>query len=643
MLNNDTLAQLKQLKTDIRQHEKRFQGAVSGSQHNFGFVRADEGQQFFLPPLEMQKTFPGDRIEFQVKKDDKGREFAAVEKLLNSDFTQFCGKCVQHGKAWFVDIDAARMQRKLFLPPQQRKGLNVGDWLHCRVSRHPLKDGKGQAAVLKNLGQDSVPDFPSRYASINFKLLSPPQLPENTTAKLAQLIEHAADASDLPMVSIDPAASRDIDDALCAKALAQGWEICVAIADPGSLVDPLEGLGENARHLAATAYLPHRQIPMLPIELAEDSLSLLSGQERLALLCKLTVAADGEVINAQFEHANIRNRAQLSYDTANQCLEQQQYPDSLDQETRQSLASLQLACDSMRQWRAAHQLLADSRPEYAMQLNEEGRIECFNAVHKGPAQQLVEECMVATNQAAARLLAGFGGIFSTQAGLRHDRLSDAAKILQSADYPSLAKADDLDQLEHFRPALAWLADHTEHAAEKAVLSRYLQRASLSLQPSPHMAMGVETYMGITSPLRRYADLFNHAQLKRQIAGQDPLAMQQETLDQLQQQLSQLREASYWAEQWLKCEYLERNGLRSNLGTVIQANSFGLVIQLHDCGISGVLEKRSLPGKWKFDSCQLRFKGGEESLGLGDELEVGIQSIHRDKRRILFNWENAPKT
>ena len=120
MLNIDSLAQLKQLKTDIRQHQRRHEGLVSGSQNTFGFVRADEGRQHFLPPLEMQKVFPGDRIEFELKTDDQGREYAAVQKLIASEMKVFCGKCMQRGKAWFVDMDVPRLNRKLFLPPPQR-------------------------------------------------------------------------------------------------------------------------------------------------------------------------------------------------------------------------------------------------------------------------------------------------------------------------------------------------------------------------------------------------------------------------------------------------------------------------------------------------------------------------------------------
>ena len=137
---------MQQLKADIRQEQRRYKGLVTSTQGSFGFVRADEGQQHFLPPQQMQKVFPGDRIEFQLKTDDQGREFAAVEKLLESSLKVFCGKCLQHGKAWFVDMDLPRLNRKLFLPPQQRKGVKPGDWLQCQVSRHPVKDGRGQAA-----------------------------------------------------------------------------------------------------------------------------------------------------------------------------------------------------------------------------------------------------------------------------------------------------------------------------------------------------------------------------------------------------------------------------------------------------------------------------------------------------------------
>lgn len=641
MLNTDSLAQLRQLKADIRHEERRFTGIVSSTQGSFGFVRADQGQQHFLPPPEMQKVFPGDRIEFQLKTDDQGREYAAVEKLLATSLKVFCGKCVQHGKAWFVDMDLPRLNRKLFLPPQQRKGVKPGDWLQCQLARHPVKDGKGQAAVKKNLGQDNVADFPSRYATVNFQLPQARGAVTEVKEKLSEQLKQRKAQTSLPLASIDPPGAGDIDDALCARALDEGWEITVAIADPASVIGLDSKTGLAARQRAATAYLPHQQSPMLPQELSHEQLSLLGSQTRLAVLCQLTISASGEVIATHFSSATVQSRAQLSYGELENYLQQKQFPANIDVDTGQSLLALEDATRRMRQWRSEHLLLVDDRPEFQMHFGNDGRIARFSPIVKGMAQRIVEETMVATNLAAAQYLRDAGGLFNVHAGFRPEKLNDAVSVLQEAGFTGFQNADELNSLDTYRSAIGWLAANKDYAHQKNILSRFLQRTALSSEPGPHLGMGVEAYLGFTSPLRRYTDLFNHTQLQRKLCGQPPLALEPAALQQLDTTLVALRSASYWAEQWLKCEYLQRQPKAPMTGRVVQANPFGLVVRLDDNGIEGVLEKRAMPGKPKFNSSRLRFSNEQIQIGLDDNLAVEVGSIQRDKRQILFKLaENA---
>lgn len=640
MLDNDALAQLKQAKADIRQQDKRFQGVVSGSQNTFGFVRSDDGQQFFLPPPEMQKTFPEDRIEFQVRTDDKGREFAAVEKLISSELKSFCGKCVQRGKAWFVEMDVPRLNRKLFLPPPQRKGVQPGDWLQCRISRHPVREGKGQAAVTKNLGPDSAADFPSRYSAVNFQLHSAAEAP--VLPDLPPLLEQRKDYRDTPFASIDPPSSRDIDDALYAQPQGQGWKLLVAIADPASIIPLNDKCATSALACGATAYLPHMQLPMFPPALSESLLSLKAGEERLALVCEMQISPSGEVTGFQLEAAAIRNRAELNYGELNTSIAQKQFPTRVDEATRASLEALYDATSKMREWRSVHQLLSVDRPEYSINLDEQGRASGFSRVEKGAAQQLVEECMLAVNQAAAKKLAPFGGIFSAHGGFRSEKLGNAATVLKEAGFSDFSKAGELNQLPVYRRAIQFLQQSGEHAHTRNLLSRFLQRAYLSAEPQPHLGLGIDCYLGFTSPLRRYADFYNHHQMRKLLAEQEAMGLDEKCVLNLEQQLGRIKSASYWAEQWLRCEYLQRQSATELQGAVIQANPYGVVVRLEETGIEGIIEKRVLPDKAKFDPAQLRFSEGETSLGLGDEVTVSLKSVQRDQRKILLDWRVPPR-
>ena len=73
MLNADALSQLRQLKTNIEENKVVFPGTVKATNGRFGFVALDEGRDVFLPPEEMQKVLPGDRVKVTEEESDKGK------------------------------------------------------------------------------------------------------------------------------------------------------------------------------------------------------------------------------------------------------------------------------------------------------------------------------------------------------------------------------------------------------------------------------------------------------------------------------------------------------------------------------------------------------------------------------------------
>ena len=87
----------------------------------------DDGRECFLPPDEMQKVFPGDRVQVELNKDEKGRDTAVVDKLLNSSLKEFVGRYVEKGTAHFVEPDVNNLSRWLYVPPDRRKGAKAGD------------------------------------------------------------------------------------------------------------------------------------------------------------------------------------------------------------------------------------------------------------------------------------------------------------------------------------------------------------------------------------------------------------------------------------------------------------------------------------------------------------------------------------
>lgn len=261
MLDAKSLAVLQTLKTEIKASKEILTGTVKGTGKSFGFVVSDQGDEHFLPPDQMSKVFPGDRVTFTVSEQSDGKTRAELETLESSEFKEFTGVYVVRGKAQGIEPFSDKFSGWLFVPPKQTKNAESNSLVTARVTRHPWSSGKAQAEVVSILG--NVKNNRSWY-SVS---LSEQGIPESFSEQELQAAEQLAtnnaydysgyaDLTDLPFVTIDASTTRDIDDALYAEASASGWNLWIAIADAASFITPGSILDKAAQKRLNTTYLP---------------------------------------------------------------------------------------------------------------------------------------------------------------------------------------------------------------------------------------------------------------------------------------------------------------------------------------------------------------------------------------------------
>ncbi|RYZ81607.1 MAG: RNB domain-containing ribonuclease, partial [Moraxellaceae bacterium] len=279
MLNKDALQQLVQLKTNLVAQKEIAQGVVRSTTKRFGFVMLDDGREAFLDPEQMLRVLPDDRVEVEVVVNSKDQLEAKLEKLISSSLSEFVGRYVSKGNNNFVEPDVPNFTRWLFVPPQDRKGLNVDDLVHCTVTRHPFtNEGKAQVRISTRLGKTDDPGVENRYTVAKYKL---PAEWTSAAQNQASSINWSAltfdndevDLTHLPFVTIDSENTRDMDDAIYIVKNANGWELFTAIADPSKQIEIDSPLELAARERASTVYLLGQSITMLPAELSHDTYS----------------------------------------------------------------------------------------------------------------------------------------------------------------------------------------------------------------------------------------------------------------------------------------------------------------------------------------------------------------------------------
>lgn len=121
------------------------------------------------------------------------------------------------------------------------------------------------------------------------------------------------DARDLELVTLDPAGSRDLDQAFLIERRGAGHRVSYAIADVAAFVRPDGAVDAEAHRRGETVYLPDGRVPLYPPVLSEGAASLLPNADRPAVLWRLDLDADGELATVDVRRAVVRSRAQLDY------------------------------------------------------------------------------------------------------------------------------------------------------------------------------------------------------------------------------------------------------------------------------------------------------------------------------------------
>jgi len=645
MLDRNAIDQLRGLKNQIEAEKERVEGVLRGTNARYGFARTDDGREVFVPPDEMLKAFPGDRLRLVVHPGKDKRPVAEIEGLVESRVGVFTGRCVRKGKALFVQPDLAEVKRWIFLPPGERSSVSAGDYVRCELQRHPIRDGRPQARVLERIGGADDPGIENSYTAAKYGLEH--TWPEEARAQLEGLLAERDPAAeptredfcDLAFVTVDAARTQDIDDALYAEVTSDGWLLYVAIADPTAYIDATSPLRDEVRRRASSVYFHGMVVPMLPEGLAQDRCALCEGEVRSALVCRIAVSEDGEVGEARFFEAIIRSRAKLSYYAVDRYLSGQD--ESLICHAT-PLEALYQVSRALRARRETCELVMDDRQEYRWQLDDRGHIEAIEPCEKLKSQRLVEECMIAANRCAADFLAmhAASGPFVVHDGFRRDRLKDREAFLNR--FFGDSQPADPDSLDGYRTILKGLAARAQDLPLRSLLNRLLTRARLSKRPGAHMGMNLPVYTNCTSPLRKYLDFLVHLQIKAALRGEEADLCDQPELDALNKRLLRLREVSAEAERWLALEYLQRLAKTDPgpwPGRITHLGQHGFTVRLDANGLEGFVDLRADKEKFRLDRSTATAQSKTRRFRVDDALRVEFSGVDPDTPHLaLFRPE-----
>jgi len=657
MLNSNTLSQLSELKKEIRTSKNLSEGVVRGTSGRYGFVTLSDGRDVYLSAEMMDRVFQGDEVEISVSENDRQQLEGKLEKIIHSPLKRIAGEYKIKGKGHFVAYYSNGYTRWIFVPPKERAKSKDGDYVTARITQHPFANGKPQAKILKNLGTQSNATTIRQLAITQHQLFdSWPKEVLDEVKRLQDIKSDTAtkdnrvDLTDRCFVTIDAASTLDMDDAISIDSTENGWDLWVAIADPACEIDEKSALYKTAAQRAQTLYFPGKPLPMLPEVLSTNRYSLVANEKRLAIVCKLSISNEGKTTGYEFQSAVIESKAKLSYQLANQLINDESVDTISEQADNKQLSDIlkQLVTCSQKQlqYRKVNQLVLESRPDFSMRLNKQGKLESIELIERSIAHQIVEEAMVATNQCAGELLAKHQtGMFNTHLGYKEERRDDIETLFKEAltDMPQL----ETKSLSGYLSVIKTLQADDKNALLMSKQQRFQSGSELSADPKPHFGLGAAQYATITSPIRRFQDLYNQRCIHQILQNKKPAQTKTNLIEKIKNAINNNRLAVRHMQFWLIADYMQNQIGQTFKGKIALLTNQGLGIRLIENGIEGFIaaikEDKKAPekpfDKISFNNQRLELTWNETHYNLDQQVDVRLASIDPKTHKLAFEWVN----
>jgi ribonuclease R len=451
-----------------------------------------------------------------------------IMRVLERATRQFVGTYFERDGQAYVRVDGTVFSHSVDVGDPGAKGARPDDKVVFEMVRFPTAEERGEGVITEVLGPHGQPgvDTLSVIRSLNL----PDAFPEDALEE-ARLATEAFRETDLDgrtdltrdlVVTIDPADARDFDDAvgLTRDPESGHWELAVHIADVGHFAPPGGPLDREARKRATSVYLPQRVLPMFPELISNHLASLQAGKMRYVKSVFIAFTPEGQKTGVRFANGAIRVRRRFTYEEVmavyrNHPLESgargaSRKADRLEPEILELLLRMRELALMLRARRRKRGALELSMPEAELEYDEQGRVTGGHFRTHDISHQVIEEFMLAANEAVASHLDELGVPFLRRVHPDPDpfKLAAFADFARSLGYKMSTNTDRFA----LQRILEGSADQPEAHAVHYALLRSLKQAVYSPVDEPHYALAIDNYCHFTSPIRRYPDLTVHRQI-----------------------------------------------------------------------------------------------------------------------------------
>lgn len=634
-------------------------GKLSCHRDGYGFVAPDGGgDDVFIPARYLRESMHGDRVRVELTAQrGSGRREGRIIETLERGYTTIVGLYEAAGAGGVILPHDRRITCEFAVSSGDRGNARGGEVVVAAITRYPEAGRGARARVIEVLGRADDPDVETLIIIRKYGLS--PLFPDDVRAAARSLSSAVTDADregrvDLrgeTTVTIDGESARDFDDAVSVRREGNRIRLLVSIADVSHYVPEGSPLDREAFSRGTSVYFPDRCIPMLPEELSTGICSLNPRVDRLALTAEMLFDEEGEAGETRFYPSVIRSDERLTYTEVKEILEDgnpgttARHRGLLD-----GLRTMEELAVRLSEKRGRRGSIDFDLPEPEIVLDLQGRPESIGRAERNLAHRIIEEFMLAANEAVAAFLTEreLPCIYRVHEPPDPQKLKDFREFIKPLGLSFRMGGGSVAPGELQR-LLAEVSGRPEERMVNQVLLRCMRQARYDAENIGHFGLASPCYLHFTSPIRRYPDLVVHRILKESLGGglrkRDAKRIAAR-LPEIAEQSSQRERTAMDAEreivEMMRLQYMEDRVGDVFDGFITGVASYGFFVELSELLVEGLVHLTVLPDDFyrllEKEHALLGERSGRR-FRIGDCVRVRVDGVSRAQKRIDLSLED----
>lgn len=638
-----------------------FVGRIAGHAKGFGFLiperapASHKGGDVFISAKDLNGAMHNDKVIVRLipTMDFRGRPEGEVIRILTRENELCVGTLEKSPNFGFVVPDDKRVAQDIFIPTEKMNGAEQRDKVVVKITSWPEGRRNPEGEIVEILGKKDEPGID--ILSIVRKHNLPEEFPwevidaaqRATQFPISEEASNRADLRAYPMVTMDGADAKDLDDAVSLEMMDNGnYYLGVHIADVGFYVKEGSALDKEALERGTSVYLVDRVIPMLPPELSNGICSLNPNVDRLAMTVFMEIDKSGNVRSYDIKPSIINIDHRMTYDKVNQILDGDkeasgQYANFID-----TFFAMKKLSEILKEKRRRRGSIDFDFPESKVILDKDGKADKIVKLERGISEKVIEEFMIVANETVAQhmywLEVPF--LYRVHEEPAGEKMLALNEFLHIFGYHIRTGTDKISP-KSFQEIVEKAKGRPEEKAVSTVMLRSMKHAYYSDEPLGHFGLSSEFYSHFTSPIRRYPDLVIH-RIIREVLLEGPLGEKRSTklakfvhkaADLSSRRERVAEEAERESVDLKKVEFMLRHLGEEFTGVISSVTNFGFFVEL-DNSVEGLIHVSALTGDYYyFDEKHLVLTGKHtgETFKIGDTVEVIVAKVNVEDRNIDF--------